>query len=161
VPVRHRGTEVTDLCFHRVSRPLSGRKAQPADGYRLVADYHGRVGGAGGGDGTEASVAYDRTAVNAGAGGLVLVSLSAVPWGRVAAGLTGGPSNPSWGWSLFRLVSVVGFCFGLFAIWSAIKSWLSEDALSGTAKLGIALGAVTILFVVSLGPCGPATCSTD
>jgi hypothetical protein len=106
-------------------------------------------------------VAPDRTAVRAGAGGLALAGLSAVPWGRLAAGLTGGPANPSWGWSLFRLVSVAGFCFGVFAIWSAIKAWLSDDVLSGAAKLGIALGAVTILLVVSLGPCGPATCSTD
>ena len=106
-------------------------------------------------------MAHDRTAVRAGAGGLALVGLSAVPWGRVTALLTGGASNPSWGWSLFRLMSVVGFCFAVFAIWSAVKSWLSEDVLSGAAKLGIALGAVTILVVVSLGPCGPATCSVD
>jgi hypothetical protein len=116
--------------------------------------------GGSGSEGTEASVAPDRTAVSAGAGGLALAGLSAVPWGRVTAGLTGGPPDPSWGWSLFALVSVAGFCFGVFAIWSGFKAWLSDDVMSAAAKLGVALGAVTILFVVALGPCGPAACPT-
>jgi hypothetical protein len=106
-------------------------------------------------------VAPDRAAVSAGAGGLALAGLSAVPWGRVTAGLTGGPPDPSWGWSVFALVSVVGFCFGVFAIWSGFKAWLRDDVMSAEAKWGITLGAVTILFVVSLGPCGPATCPSE
>jgi hypothetical protein len=102
-------------------------------------------------------VAPDRTAVSAGVGGLALVGLSAVPWGRV----TGGPPDPAWGWSLFALVSVVGFCFGVFAIWSGFKAWLRDDVMSAEAKVGITLGFVTILFVVALGPCGPAACPSD
>jgi hypothetical protein len=106
-------------------------------------------------------VAPDRTAVSAGAGGLAMVGLAAVPWGRVTAGLTGGPPDPSWSWPLFALVSLTGLCFGVFAMWSGLKAWLRDDVLSAKAKVGIALGFVTILFVIALGPCGPAACPSD
>ena len=103
-------------------------------------------------------MAPERASLSAGAGGLALVGLSAVPWGRVAARLFGGPADPSWGWALFAVVSVAGFCFGVFAIWSALKAWLRHDVMSAQAKGGITLGFVTILFVVALGPCGPTGC---
>lgn len=103
-------------------------------------------------------MAPERASLSAGAGGLALAGLSAVPWGRVAAGLFGGPADPSWDWALFAVVSVAGFCFGVFAIWSAFKAWLHHDVMSAQAKWGITLGFVTILFVVALGPCGPAGC---
>jgi hypothetical protein len=103
-------------------------------------------------------VAPDRAALTSGAGGLALAGLSAVPWGRVNAGLFGGPAEPTWGWSLFALVSVVGFCFGVFAVWSAFKSWLRHDVMSAEARWGVTLGMATILFVVALGPCGPSRC---
>ena len=112
-------------------------------------------------DGTEASMAPDRTAVRAGVGGLALAGLAAVPWGRVTAGVTGGRPDPSWSWPLFALASVAGFCFGVFAIWSAIKAWLRDDVMSTEAKVGVFLGFVTILFVVALGPCGPTACPPD
>ncbi len=103
-------------------------------------------------------MAPERASLSAGAGGLALAALSAVPWGRVAAGLFGGPADPSWDWALFAVVSFAGFCFGVFAIWSAVKAWLRNDVMSAQAKGGITLGFVTILFVVALGPCGPAGC---
>jgi drug/metabolite transporter (DMT)-like permease len=106
-------------------------------------------------------MAPDRTAVRAGVGGLALAGLAAVPWGRVTAGVTGGRPDPSWSWPLFALASVVGFCFGVFAIWSAIKAWLRDDVMSTEAKVGVFLGFVTILFVVALGPCGPTACPPD
>jgi hypothetical protein len=103
-------------------------------------------------------MAPDRAAVSAGAGGLALAGVSAVPWGRVASGMTGGSPEPSWAWTVFALISVVGFCFGVFAIWSGFKAWLRDDVMSAEAKAGITLGFVTILFVVALGPCGPTRC---
>lgn len=103
-------------------------------------------------------MAPDRASLRSGAGGLALVGLSAVPWGRVAAGLLGGPAEPSWGRPLFVVVSVAGFCLGVFAVWSAIKAWLREDVMSTTAKWGMTLGLVTMLSVVALGPCGPTSC---
>jgi hypothetical protein len=105
-------------------------------------------------------MAPDRAALRSGAGSLALVGLSAVPWGRLAGRLFDGPADPSWGWSLFALISVTGFFFGVFAIWSAIKAWLRYDVMSTEARWGITLGAAAILLVVALGPCGPVNCSS-
>ena len=90
--------------------------------------------------------------------GLALVGIAAVPWARLTRWLVGGPAHPAWAWPLFSAVRVAGLCLAVFAIWSAVKSWLREDILSGHAKLGAAFGLAAMLFVTLLGPCGPGTC---
>jgi hypothetical protein len=104
-------------------------------------------------------VAPDRAALRSGAGGLALVGLSVVPWGRLAGRLLPGPAEPWWGWPLFVAISVTGFCFAVFAVWSAIKAWLRFDVMSTEARWGLTLGAAAIVLVVAIGPCGgPVGC---
>jgi hypothetical protein len=57
-----------------------------------------------------------------------------------------------------RLVSLAGFALGVLAIWSAIKAWLRDDALSVPARWGAALGLAAMLLVAAIGPCGPQSC---
>jgi hypothetical protein len=100
----------------------------------------------------------DRTSLRAGLGGLVLVALAALPWAALAAALLGGPAHPTWAVALRAAVSVVGFCLGVLAVWSAIKAWLRDDYLSPPARWGMALGLAEMVVVVVLGPCGPQSC---
>jgi hypothetical protein len=103
-------------------------------------------------------VAPDRSAVRSGLVGLALVGAAAVPWARLTGWLVGGPAHPAWAWPLFSVVRVAGLCLGVFAIWSAVKSWLREGTLSDYAKLGAAFGLAVMVVVTLLGPCGPGTC---
>ena len=105
-------------------------------------------------------MAPDRASLASGATGLALVGASAVPWPRLAASLFGGPADRAWGWSVFALVSVAGFCLAILALWSAVKHWLREDTLSARAKWGVTLGLAALLFVAALGPCGPGGCAS-
>jgi uncharacterized membrane protein len=47
---------------------------------------------------------------------------------------------------------------GVLAVWSAVKAWLRDDALSAPARWGAGLGLVAVLFVAATGSCGPQSC---
>jgi hypothetical protein len=103
----------------------------------------------------------DQAALTWGACRLFLAAVSAVPWGRVVASVSGGPAAPTWYRVFFLVVSLLGFLLGTFALWSAVKAWLRDDSMSTAARLGVALGFAAIILVVALGPCGPQACSPD
>jgi hypothetical protein len=106
-------------------------------------------------------VAPDRTALASGLTGLALVVTASVPWAWVANHLAGhpaGPAHPAWAEVAFRLASVTALCLGALAIWSAIKAWLRDDALSPRGRWGMALGLAVLVLVVALGPCGTGGC---
>jgi hypothetical protein len=107
-------------------------------------------------------VAPDRTALVAGASGLVSTALAAVTRALVVHRVPGTPADapaPFTPATLgFAAVSISGFFLGVLAIWSAVKAWLRDDFLNPRARLGIALGAGAMLIVVATGPCGPQGC---
>jgi hypothetical protein len=103
-------------------------------------------------------VAPDRTALASGLSGLALAAISALVRALVAGGLANGAARPAWAAPVFALASLAGFGLGVLAIWSAIKAWLRDDALSIPARWGAALGLAAILFVGAIGPCGPQSC---
>jgi hypothetical protein len=103
-------------------------------------------------------VAPDRTALASGLSGLALAGLSALVRALVAGRLADGVARPPWVAPVFALASLAGFGLGVLAIWSAVKAWLREDALSVPACWGAALGLAAMLFVAAIGPCGPQSC---
>jgi hypothetical protein len=107
-------------------------------------------------------VAPDRTALVAGASGLVSTALAAVTRALVVHRAPGTPADAPVPFTLatlvFAAVSMIGFFLGVLAIWSAVKAWLRDDVLTPRARLGIALGAGAMLIVVATGPCGPQGC---
>jgi hypothetical protein len=107
-------------------------------------------------------VAPDRTALAAGASGLVSAASAAVTRALVAGPVPGAPSDVPAPFTLatlvFAAVSMIGFFLGVLAIWSAVKAWLRDDLLSTRARWGGALGMAAMLLVVAVGPCGPQGC---
>jgi hypothetical protein len=97
--------------------------------------------------------APDRTALTSGLSGLALATTSAL-----VRALAGGVSRPVWAAVALGLVTLVGFGLGVLAIWSAIKAWLRDGALSVAGRWGAALGLAAMLFVVATGPCGQQSC---
>ena len=104
----------------------------------------------------------DRTALAAGASGLISAASAAVTRALVAGPVPGAPSDAPAPFTLatlvFAAVSMIGFFLGVLAIWSAVKAWLRDDFLNRRARLGIALGVGAMLIVVVTGPCGPQGC---
>jgi hypothetical protein len=103
-------------------------------------------------------VAPDRTALASGLSGLALAAVSAVTRTLVTGSLADGAARPAWAATVFALVSLAGFGLGALAIWSAVKAWLRDDALSVPARWGAALGLAAMLFVAAIGSCGPQSC---
>jgi hypothetical protein len=102
-------------------------------------------------------VAPDQTALVSGLSGLTLAASSTLTR-ALLTGLADGAARSSWAAAVFALVSLAGFGLGVLAIWSAVKAWLRDDALSVPARWGAALGLAAILFVAAIGPCGPQSC---
>jgi hypothetical protein len=102
-------------------------------------------------------VAPDWTALASGLSGLALVTISDRVRALVAGSLVGG-ARPAWAAVVFALGSLAGFGLGGLAIWSAVKAWLRDDALSVPGRWGAALGLAAMLFVAATGPCGPQSC---
>ena len=104
----------------------------------------------------------DRTALAAGASGLISAASAAVTRALVVGGVPGTPSDApaplTVATLVFAALSMTGFFLGVLAIWSAIKAWLRDDFLNPRARLGIALGVGAMLVVVVTGPCGPQGC---
>jgi uncharacterized membrane protein len=103
-------------------------------------------------------VAPDQTALASGLSGLALAAMSALTRALVTGSLADGATRSSWAAVVFALVSLAGFGLGVLAVWSAVKAWMREDALSVPARWGGALGLATMLFVAAIGPCGPQSC---
>lgn len=103
-------------------------------------------------------MAPDRTSLNSGLSGLVLATISALVRALVAGLGSGRGASPTWVVVVFAALSLSGFFLGVLAIWSAIKAWLRDDALSVPARWGAALGLAAMLFVVATGPCGSRSC---
>ena len=107
-------------------------------------------------------MAPDRTALVAGASGLVSTALAAVIRALVVHRVPGTPADAPAPLTpatlVFAAVSLGGFFLGVLAIWSAVKAWLRDDFLNPRARLGAALGAGAMLIVVATGPCGPQGC---
>jgi hypothetical protein len=107
-------------------------------------------------------VAPDRTALAAGASGLISAASAAVTRALVVGPMPGTPPDAPAPFTLptlvFAAVSMIGFFLGVLAIWSAIKAWLRDDFINPRARLGIALGVGAMLIVVATGPCGPQGC---
>ena len=105
-------------------------------------------------------MAPDRTALVSGLSGLALAAIAAVRWAAVDSvavedSVGGAATWASW---VFALASVAGLCLSALAIWSAVKAWLRDDHLSPPARWGVALGLLTMLLVIVLGPCGSQSC---
>jgi hypothetical protein len=103
-------------------------------------------------------VAPDQAALAWGLSGLALAATSLLTRALVTGSLVDGAARPSWAAVVFALVSLAGFGLGGLAIWSAVKAWLHDDALSVPARWGAALGLAAMLFVAAVGPCGPQSC---
>jgi hypothetical protein len=103
-------------------------------------------------------VAPDRTALASGLSGLALAAISVPARALLAGSLADRAARPTWAALVFALASLAGFGLGVLAIWSAVKAWLREDALSVPARWGAALGLAAILLVGAIGPCGPQSC---
>jgi hypothetical protein len=103
-------------------------------------------------------VTPDRTALASGLSGLALAAVSALTRALVTGSLTDGATRSSWAAAVFALVSLASFGLGVLAIWSAVKAWLRDDALSVPARWGAALSLAAMLFVTAIGPCGPQSC---
>jgi hypothetical protein len=100
----------------------------------------------------------DRTALAAGLSGVALAAISALTRALVTGTLADGAARSAGAAAVFALVSLAGLGLGVLAIWSAVKAWLRDDALSVPARWGAALGLAAILFVAAIGPCGPQSC---
>jgi hypothetical protein len=100
----------------------------------------------------------DQTALASGLSGLALAAISTLTRALVTGSLADGAAPSSWAAVAFALVSLAGFGLGVLAIWSAVKAWLRDDALSVPARWGAALGLAAMLLVAAIGPCGPQSC---
>jgi hypothetical protein len=103
-------------------------------------------------------VAPDQTALASGLSGLALAASSALTRALVTGSLADGAVRSAWAAAVFALVSLAGFGLGMLAVWSAVKAWLRDDALSVPARWGAALGLAAMLFVAVIGHCGPQSC---
>jgi hypothetical protein len=103
-------------------------------------------------------VAPDRTALVAGLSGLAGTVVSALVRVVVVGGSAGGATARALAAVVFALVSLAGLGLGVLAVWSAVKAWLRDDALSVPARWGGGLGLVAVLFVAATGACGPHSC---
>jgi uncharacterized membrane protein len=103
------------------------------------------------------TVAPDRTALAAGLSGLALAAVSALVRAVVADPADGAP-RPALAAAVFALATLAGLGLGVLAVWSAIKAWLRDDALSAPAGWGAGLGLVAVLLVAATGACGPQSC---
>ena len=100
----------------------------------------------------------DRTALVSGLSGFALAAISGLTKALVTGTLADGVARSSWAAAVFALVSLAGLGLGALAIWSAVKAWLRDDALTVPARWGAALGLAAILFVAAVGSCGPQSC---
>jgi uncharacterized membrane protein len=103
-------------------------------------------------------VAPDRTALASGLSGLALTAISGLVRAVVAIGSAGGATRPVLAAAVFALVSLAGLSLGVLAVWSAVKAWLRDDALSVPARWGAGFGLVAVLLVAATGSCGPHSC---
>jgi uncharacterized membrane protein len=102
-------------------------------------------------------VAPDRVALASGLSGLALAATSALVRAVVVGSSAGGAPRPPLA-AVFAVVSLASFGLGVLAVWSAVKAWLRDDALSAPARWGAGLGLVAVLFVAATGSCGPQSC---
>lgn len=105
-------------------------------------------------------MAPDRTALAAGLSGLALTAISVLVRAVVstAGGSAGGATRPALAVAVFSLVSLASLGLGVLAVWSAVKAWLRDDALSVPARWGAGLGLVVVVLVAATGSCGPHSC---
>jgi uncharacterized membrane protein len=103
-------------------------------------------------------VAPDRTALASGLSGLALAAISALVRAVVVGSSAGGATRPGVAVAVFAVVSLASLGLGVLAVWSAVKAWLRDDALSVPARWGAGLGLVAVLFVAATGSCGPQSC---
>ena len=102
-------------------------------------------------------MAPDRTALAAGVSGLALTAISALVRAVAAGGSAGGATRPALA-AVFALVSLASLGLGVLAVWSAVKAWLRDDALSVPARWGAGLGLLAVVLVAATGSCGPHSC---
>jgi hypothetical protein len=100
----------------------------------------------------------DHTALASGLSSLALAGVSALTRALVTGSPADDAARSSWVAAVFALVSLAGFGLSGLAIWSAVKAWLREDALSVPARWGAALGLAAMVVVAAIGPCGPQSC---
>ena len=100
----------------------------------------------------------DRTALASGLSGLALTATSALLRAVVTGSSAAGATRPALAAVVFALASLAGLGLGVLAVWSAVKAWLRDDALSAYARWGAGLGLVAVLFVAATGSCGPQSC---
>ena len=103
-------------------------------------------------------MAPDRMALASGLSGLVLTATSALVRAMVVASSAGGAPRPALAAAVFAVVSLASLGLGVLAVWSAVKAWLRDDALSAPARWGAGLGLVAVLLVAATGSCGPQSC---
>jgi uncharacterized membrane protein len=97
-------------------------------------------------------------AVASGLSGLALTAISGLVRVVVAHGSAGGATRPGLAAAVFALVTLASLGLGVLAVWSAVKAWLRDDALSVPARWGAALGLIAVLLVAATGSCGPHRC---
>ena len=102
-------------------------------------------------------MAPDRAALASGLSGLALTAISALVR-TVVADAAGGATRPALAATVFALGTLAGLGLRVLAVWSAVKAWLRDDALSAPARWGAGLGLVAVLFVAATGSCGPQSC---
>jgi uncharacterized membrane protein len=103
-------------------------------------------------------VAPDRAALASGLSGLALTAIAVLVRALVVGSSAGGATRPAFAAVVFALVSLAGLGLGVLAVWSAVKAWLRDDALSVPARWGAGLGLVAVLLVAATGSCGPHSC---
>ena len=102
-------------------------------------------------------MAPDRVALASGLSGLALTATSALVRAIVGSSAAGAP-RPALAAAVFAVVSLASLGLGVLAVWSAVKAWLRDDALSAPARWGAGLGLVAVLLVAATGACGPQSC---
>jgi uncharacterized membrane protein YidH (DUF202 family) len=103
-------------------------------------------------------VAPDRAALAFGVSGLALTAVSALLRAVADGGSAGDATRPALAGAVFALVSLASLGLGVLAVWSAVKAWLRDDALSGPARWGAGLGLAVVVLVAATGACGPHSC---
>lgn len=103
-------------------------------------------------------MAPDRTALASGLSGLALATISALVRAVVVGSSAAGATRPASAAAVVAVVSLASLGLGVLAIWSAVKAWLRDDALSAPARWGAGLGLVAVLFVAATGSRGPQSC---